>query len=1163
MGADAKMKGISSVSGKKKLLLKSGVKGSNLSRQKILQLQRQAVSVKREKIALQKAEARKAVIKRVQTALNKRTHKVFDHSVLQGVQEGLVESIQSLGEAVTPLTLFMAAFTALSRSPEKHHTPYILTILSACAPRLSQGMLLHQLEPCIALTEQIIAENISSNHLAVAKSFKFAQQLVLSIEQPSMKVVDIFCRLEPSKLQVDTMKMFTVAFRKLLERSALYASPNTPSGCPVRSSGGDGVYVLNGNQKFFTEAMRRFTAFCVGNFTDAPVSVVASTTAEFTALLQRTISPYIVESVEGHDMIEHMVSNQLLELLKPHCQIYWSYALEILEALMNRVNYIKRTQAGDTQLLTKRFPSFSFLLRVLDKLRMVDDSELNRRIERTMVALGKGMTVREFVEIIPFDPRKVHEEELRGGGFTGVGSGDGDPWASSYVMNVLRRIASHDSLPFFVQHFFPLIQFTRGVILEYQKRQQVELATKWLVLQQQYWRLAAGFCLYPREITKDSFRDLAKQLVGLLSNPLLADTAATAIHLICHSFYELSTMESLDVGEEDEDGGATEGEEWMKEDQRERAASSLTVRAATKTSLDEDNLFLALNDPTWNRHVYHGISQAVAKGVCDNIIATFSANIMPKLCNTFETHDSTALLQAIRSFSRICTPDVMQVILKGILDLGKNIANQQQQSLGVDRDSAVGDGGLKKAGHAPLTTKRRMILDIACTVVGQLQNEHLERLFDDIIEPVLLDPAPESRLLQKKAYKLLYSMLEHRSKDVFPLFPRIAGILSVGRQHITVSGIKMRLRCIVWAIDACKMFYPDQLVATIRAVVGEAIALSRERSSETRALSMELLEKMQRYLVSTGSPVNTLLLLVVAGFSGKTPLMISGALVAMAKIVYVAHEDLPQENLNSAVSLGIRMMESSILEVRNAASMFARMLLKLMKRSAKISASLVKSLPKLLLAIALVTSQPGVSSNTRLQMRVLLEKCIKRFGYERLDAIFPIGSKNFLRYTHKMMKRDEKKEEKELQLRTQEKKNEFDRLFLAAAVKTGTEDDAGHDLLQAGGLTHFVSAHASPSFVAAAACDEEERDEFDNVHIEFHEGKLQIMTLEEKRKRDERLLREEMACKLLRGNHALTNVDALNEGAVKVRGKRSRAELRILKMRNFCVATATGTTRRH
>ncbi|KAF8283912.1 putative NUC173 domain containing protein [Trypanosoma cruzi] len=1108
-------------------LLKHVRKSANMSRQKLLELRRQAMAVRRQKAELQKVEAKKTALRRIQSAHNKKTHKTFDRDILRCVQDGLVESIESLGEAVTPLSFFMAAFTALSTVSRE--TPHFIPACDCVSlrARLSQGILMHQLDAAITLTEQIIAENVATNHLVVAKAMKFAQQLMLSFQPPSMRLLSAFSRLEPSKLQVETMKMYIVAFRKLLERAALCVTSPPPSALPFVMQK-TGAYILSENQRFFVEALPRFVKVCVANFTDSPVNVVSTTTSELAGLFQRTISPYIVESLEGREMIEGVVSTHLLELLKPHCQLYWGYALEIMESLFGRLNYLKRTSSGDAMSFTQRFPSFPFLLRVLNKLRVMDDPKLNGKIERVMVALGKGMSVQEFVGIISFDPWRAHDAELKAADAVA----EEDAWTTSYVLGVLRRIASHDSLPFFVENFFPPIKFVRNIALEYEKQQRMELATKWTALLQQYWACGRRICHYPRIITKDSFREVAKQLVGLMSHPLFVDTSATALHVLCYGYHELATTESLE-DDMNEIVGNNEGNEEERLDDDQRETFTQGNRALPqKSGLEEDNYFLALNDPTWNRHIYHGISQERAVDVCKNVIARFSANIMPKLCNTFEGHDSTAILLAIQSFSRVCTPDVMQVILKGILDLGTNIALQTQE-----KDITA----VTKSNHTPLTGKRRMVLDISCAVISQLPAVHVETLFNDFIEPVLMDPVPESRLLQKKAYKLLFAMFEHRMKDIFPLFPRIAGLLTVGRQHITISGIKMRLRCLVWALDACKMYYPEQIVTMIRAIVGETIMLSRERSSETRATSMDLLEKMQRYLVGAGNPVNMLLHLVLAGFSGKTPWMISSTVVAMAKVVYVTHQELPEADLDAAISLGFRMMESALPDVRSAAAMFARMVLKLMKRCRRVAAAVERSLPKLLLAIALTTSQPSVSSKIRLQMRVLLEKCIKRFSFERLEPIFPVGSKNFLRYTQKMTRREQKKEERELMKHATEKKNEFDRLFLGAAMKAGTEDDAERDLLQAGALTSLVSTCDLPSFGIAEDA-EDSGDELDNMHLEFQDGKLHIMSIEEKRQQVERQRRQEMADRLLHRGRHLAHADSLNERALGMRGKRFRVE---------------------
>lgn len=1140
-------------------------KGVNLSRKQVYAAQREVWTKKEKLRKVEQQEEKRQKVERIQKLKNKKTHRVFDRAVLRAVQDGLVSAIELLGQRVSPLALFMSASTTLSKAPDQHHVPYMLSIMSACTPQLSQGVLLHQMNACFGLCDQLIAENNGANLLVSAKAFRLATTLLLSIEVPNVSLLTMYQRLEPSKLNTEAMKLYLTGYRKVLEFNAL--STNGATTAMPQKEAGEQHYRLNERQKFFCAGVPLFVGRCLQNLAEAPAAIITATLSELSTLFDRTLSPYIVESQEGRQMIDGLLSDELLSLLKPVYQQCWGMAMEVLATLFARLNYLKRvapppvsslmaTDAasaaavqGRHLLFTERFPSVPFLMKVLNKLRVMDDSTLNSKVDRAFVAIGNCMSVKEFSMFLSFDPQAAHAAES---------ALDDEAteratmlWSTSYVLPILRRIASHDSLAVFVELFFPQINFCSKMAAEAERSQRPEEYSRWTALLVQLWRVGVGFCHYPVEVTNDAFRDFAKQLVGLLSTPTFVDIGSSALHVLCDGYYTLSQVEEQDDDDvENEDEGddaalvAEKRAEKLEDDERESAIRRRKPAHLTKDSLDEDVYFLSLNDPGWNPHRYHNISQSYAKWVCENVFAKYSANIMPKLCNTFESHNSTAVLLAIQSFSKVCTPAVMTTILKGILNVGSVISSQAAAASAKTPNSSM-----VTAGNTPLTSKRRMILDIACVVVSQLPSEHVLTLFEQIIEPVLMDPAPESRLLQKKAYKLLFSMFENRMKDIFPLLQRVLGLLSVGRQHVTISGMKMRIRCLSWALDACKMFYPDELLSTIRLMVAEIVLFSRERSSETRTMTMEVLEKMHRYMIAAGAPNNALLHMVLAGLSGKTPMMVSSAVVCMAKMVYLTHTTLAETDLQSAVAVGFHLMESAMMEVRAAAAIFARMALKLAKRSPAMSAAVEKSLTKLLYAIALITSQPHVSSNTRVQMRVLLEKCIKRFSYEKIDPIFPLGSKNFLRYTQKMMRREEKKAEQELKKRKERHQSEFDKLFLGASLDAGREDAAEEDLLQAGALTSFVTKHAAPVFQGFGSSgagvfgrDDGGDDEYDDMLVDVQEdGKLRILSREEKRIEDAQKKRQALAQSILRRHNGVMTPESIND-ASNHPGKRSRAD---------------------
>ncbi|GET92009.1 hypothetical protein, conserved [Leishmania tarentolae] len=1140
-------------------------KGGNLSRKQVFEAQ-QKIWKQKQRIAKEEAKtAKRERVAQIQKIKNKKTHHVFDRTTLRAVQDGLTTAIEMLGQKVSPLALFISAFTALSKAPDQRHVPYMLSIMAACVPQLTQGVLLHQLQACFSLCDQLMAEYGTNNTLIVAKALKLAVTILLSLESPTVEQLQLLEKLEPSKLQTEAMNLYISSFRKVLETNALCTRDAGSPG--PRKDPASALYSLNTRQRFFCAGLPVFVRVCLRNLSETPAAVVATVMAELTLLFDHALSPYIVESQEGQQCLDGLLSGELLSLLKPLYQQCWGMSMELLSTVFKRMGYLKRVQPPPQEVakaeaeyaasvgkttsatphlldrtqtyiaFTDRFPSVRFLVQVLNKLRVMDDSSLNAKVERTLIAVGCCMYVREFTELLDFDPRAAYRAEAEADEDTREQAST--LWSTSYLLNVWRRTSSHDSLPFLIQHFFPLIQFCSKMAVEAEKEQRVEEFTRWSALQVQYWRVAAGFCHYPVEVTVESFRDLAKQLVGLLSNPVFVNTSASAIHVLCSGYYALRRAEEDDDHDDEDLDEAEDLPDELRVDLPRSNAAQLRKRRLRRDALDDDVYVLSVTDPGWHPHRYHNISQAYAELVCDTIFAKFSANIMPRLCNTFEAHDSTAVLLAIQSFSTVCNKSVMTTILEGILNVSSNIATQ------TARNSSGG-----KAGNAPLTSKRRVILDIACAVVPQLSPENVMTLFQDVIEPVLMDPAPESRLLQKKAYKLLYAMFEHRIKDIFPVLQRVLGLLSVSRQHVTISGLKMRIRCLSWALDACKIYCPDQLLPTIRSLVGEVVLFSRERSSETRAMTMDVLEKMQRYMTAAGAPVNALLLMVIAGLSGKTTMMVSSTVVCMAKMVYLTHNELPESDLQSAMDIGFKLMESKDAEVRTAAAIFARMALKLAKRSPAVKAAVAKALPKLLYAIALVTSQPSVSSNTRMHLRILLEKCLKRFPIEQIDPIFPLGSKNFLRYTQKMMRREEKKSERELKKRREKQQNEFDKLFLGAAMNAGREEAVEEDLLETGALSSFVAKHAAPVFqgfgsatIAAGDDMNDEEDEYDNMVLDFQsDGKLRIISKEEKRTEEAHKARQAMAERLLQRRNGLVVASALNDEASGRPGKRSRAE---------------------
>eukprot|EP00758_Cryptobia_borreli_P002057 Tbor_TRINITY_DN2749_c0_g1::TRINITY_DN2749_c0_g1_i1::g.15213::m.15213/K14794/RRP12; ribosomal RNA-processing protein 12 len=1042
--------------------------------------------------------------------------RTFDHGELHTVSDGLTASIRALGETPSPLSMFACAMTALSAPTcPRNQIPYLMVILGATMGKISQQVLKAKLPSVVRLMSSMVNENMNEP-LIVMKATKAVESALVCVKDPmSCNVLNYLKALEPSKANTRMMPDFLQLVRKYIQQCC-----------------------LTGRKDFYFYAFPYLTSLCGACITEASPVVANAARTEFIALIHRTVSPAIVESSEGQLILSQVMENDLVPLFKPYTKHNWSMAADMVEALFSRICYLKRSPSAEKFLLW--FPKTTFILRILDKIRQLDDITLNSHLEKAIVAIGRCIQCKTFLECIPFDPRQ---------GSNGlVINSDEDFWKRSYIVNILRRTCMHDSLPYFTDRILPIMKYCEVA------SQEAELVYRshWSAFAAQYWKVLNSFCQYPLEVTEPSAKVVAQTIVVQLSK-VFVDSAATALHTLCRCFHHLATTEESDfkkvTREEGDDTQGNVAESFNGDGCLDNDVDRDNEDAYVKIDLFDDLEYLAHHDKDWDPHTFHGISKARAEEVCQ-ILSTFSKNIMPRLCNTFETHDSTAVLDSIQSYSLVCSPDVLQSILQSILQVGGDITESIATTSSLPMEGA---------GDTSIMSKRRVILDITSVLVKQLPTESIIIIYDKIVEPVLKMSNMEHRLLQKKAYKLLYAIFEHRLKDMLHVVPRMIDLLASGQQNVTVSSLKMRVKCLSWAIDVYKMYNPDHIKEFIQGTVGEVILFSREHSSGARAMAMEVLEKMGRYLESSGEGSGALLHMVLAGLSGKTGMLVASTIVAMAKVVSFSAERLSQKDITGAVGVVSRLLTHSSTEVRNSSALFLRMMFKLAKKCDKASAALESALPRILEGVAVVTSQPICPSAARTTMRVILEKCIKKFSFDRVEAFFPVGSHRFLLYANRMLKKEERKEKREINAAAnQAERNYFEEMFMGGikvATGAGAEERHGNDengtqeydnedegtttdLLQDGALNNFV-AHR-PAAHRHKEHDLDNEDPNDRMTLVMEGDKIRILPKDVREKELAIERRQLLADKLMKKGASIAanrlNVDALG-------GKRGRDEV--------------------
>jgi ribosomal RNA-processing protein 12 len=728
-------------------------------------------------------------------------------------------------------------------------------------------------------------------------------------------------------------------------------------------------------------------------------------------------------------------------------------------------------------------PSTGLLVRVLDKLRGNDDTELQHRCDEALVAIGNCCTMRGFMELLPFDPHTDTTSR--------------DVWRRSYLLHsVWKRIAHHDSLTFFAEVFIPRLQTCEERIVQLRGEETTHELQQFEALHDQYWRLCAAFFSFPVEFDEVAFRNIARKIVALLpadGSPLSAAAHAgcAALENLCNSMYDLACQNDAFDDSDDDDEEPTE----------ENAGDAL----------------LARDDDVLHPHLHHFVPQAQALRVCA-LISKYSKNIMPRLCNAAESYEGasgTRILSAVASFAKVCAPTVMHSVLTSILQVGENIS--------------AGVGVVEKG----LSNQRRVVLDIAVGIVPQLDESFLPGLVQVAISSINPSDGQVSAALQKKGYRLLLNLFEHRLAEIAAGLEGIISAITNGREHATAPAMKLRLRCLSWTLDACKIYAPEHLIDYGMGLVDEVMLCTRERSAETRQRAMEWFEKYLRYCTghngTTGEPaVRTLLFRVLAGLAGKTPLSISAAVLVASKIVRNASNDqvISPDDIRRISSMIFGLADHAATEVRNSAVIYARMLLNLMPKSAKVRSSLsevsagellevtaTSPLVALLRAVAVTVSQAHVTSSTRMEMRHLLERILERFTQASVERFFPPGSIRFLHYVAKQKRRVEKNKLRD-EDRTEERKIVAWLSGDEHRAAARDEDDA-IDLLGEAGASRLVAASTAKAARTNKGGDEE--DASDPYVMRFdQDGKLEIMSRVARQSRDDAERRQQTAEKLLR-----------------------------------------------
>ena len=329
------------------------------------------------------------------------------------------------------------------------------------------------------------------------------------------------------------------------------------------------------------------------------------------------------------------------------------------------------------------------------------------------------------------------------------------------------------------------------------------------------------------------------------------------------------------------------------------------------------------------------------------------------------------------------------------------------------------------------------LMDLIITISIYLPRSSFPPLFSlaALILPQHSDPQ-----LQKKAYKLLprlatsptgLSALKDRNSELQFLLLDTASSVSALKDRnselqfllldtassVSAPSRRDRLAAIATVVE----YLPPTDLHFIPSVLSEVVLACKEVNEKARTQAFDLLVLMANRMASGGevqqskiphmedpaapatqANLEEFFTMVSAGLAGNTPHMISASITALTRILYEFAAQLPEPVLEDLVQTLSLFLTSTNREIVRSVLGFVKVA--------------IISLPESLVKPRLETLIPGLMSwsrehkaRFRAKVKHILERIIRRFGYEVVEKYCPEGDRKLITNIRKTRERRKKK----------------------------------------------------------------------------------------------------------------------------------------------------------
>eukprot|EP00759_Apiculatamorpha_spiralis_P041671 PhF_6_TR40213/c0_g1_i2/m.59720/K14794/RRP12; ribosomal RNA-processing protein 12 len=833
-------------------------------------------------------------------------------TVLQSIEQ----TVNARGLQPTPPNVFACLITIYQAQPPPDVLPSVLALLASYSFRVSPAMVKAKSVTLMKLTESVLRHNAADSSI-VKRGVKLMSILLKTIPiEPS--VLSKLQQLEPHP----NNDVFLTGYLSLLTVAFLGAHAQGGKDA-IESCSSIFRYVLNTVATTTKDNVAKKGVLCACTF------------------LTNVVEPHVMECKD----VVLGVLDDLIEMLGVDYRSRWLDTLQILAHYLESISVLKHHQQHNDPTFQNKLNT---VLKKAITLHDIHNSLFPAAAEKVLKALAMCMDAQVLLNAIPIDETAIS-------------------FRNKYILDVIRRSTSHDSLAFFVNVLMPKAQSFLTYSQDLDAQGRVAEGRQWLALHEKIWEASQAFFRYPRDFSDILYRTVARPLVDFLNDPIM----------------------------------------------RRVACKSFTTIAACAWEPRDDAMIVVLKK--------------------------YSKNILPKICNLHEKErlDYTSL--AIQAYARVSDDAVLKTIGETV---NQNMASPTSEE------------------------HMQALVHVAICIAATLPPGVADQWAVNTLEAI---PKAAAQSLEKQYYHLLAELLRG-GKVQESTVGRVVEFLLESQGTAHPPSRKFRVQLMTTLIEETPI---NDVPMLAQSLTPEIIICAKESSTRTRTGALKLVQKIAKRIGA-----HEYLRVLQVGLAAKAPLVISGTLIAVAKLIWLHHNALPDSVHGVVQQVVSTFIRHPATEVRNAAFSFLRMLIKVSFRDNRLFRLLEQNLKGYLDAAFHWVAGDKVSSSTRQLVRVIMEKFIKRFGADRVLDTLPPAAARYGKYVVKMMERRERIAEA-MRGRGAGGDEEFDKYFFenderGLALK---EDDEVADLAEPSVLRNMTLVKREGNQVVED--DEDDDEEFD------------------------------------------------------------------------------------